>query len=66
MNALVNFLGAAAAIIQMANIANFDVGFDLHLASHIITTATVVVKTYGAILALAKRQSGLGSTKRAK
>lgn len=66
MNALVNFLEAAAAIIRMANMANVDVGFDLHLASLIVTTATALVKIYGAILALPKRQSGHGSTKRAK
>lgn len=66
MNALVNFLEAAAAIIRMANMANVDVGFDLHLASLIVTTATALVKIYGAILALPKRQSGPGSTKRAK
>lgn len=66
MNALVNFLGAAAVIIQIANIANVDVGFDLHLANHIITAATVLVKIHGAILALVKRQSGPTSTKRAE
>lgn len=66
MNALVNFLEAAAAIIRMANMANADLGFDLHLASLIVTTATALLKIYGAILALPKRLSGPGSTKRVK
>ncbi|MBP2274723.1 hypothetical protein D9M73_72640 [compost metagenome] len=66
MKALVKFLEAAAAIIRMANMANVDVGFDLHLASLIVTTATALVKIYGAILALPKRQSSPNLKRRAK